>query len=192
MRIRHRVSPKRKRSRVIASTNIRERGSFILNTCQCRVMRLTQINAEEPATGFIWRQESAKSGEVQMIKETTPSETVRGDAFGICIPTPRLQGVPDVFQSFVELGAKLQSELISLWSHRAEAWLNWPFRLIACKTATDVTQAQLAFVDEMRHHYALFADGMLRDALIEQEELEEVAATERDNTGCTSKQLNAA
>jgi hypothetical protein len=85
------------------------------------------------------------------------------------IPVPRLEGIPEIMQPAFELGAKLQSEFVCLWCHRAQAWLNLPSRMATCKTPTDFVSVQGDFLNEMQLHYAQYVDGVLRDCLIEQD-----------------------
>lgn len=89
------------------------------------------------------------------------------------IPVPRLEGIPEIMQPAFEFGARLQSECVSLWCHRAQAWLNLPSCMATCKSPTDVASVQGDFLGEMQHHYAQFVDGVLRDSLIEQDEFVE-------------------
>ncbi len=94
------------------------------------------------------------------------------DPFAIGILTPHFEGIPDAVQPFMEFNAKMQSEFLTLWSHRARAWLDWPERMYSCKTTGDLASAQTEFLSDMQRHYASYCDCVFRDALIEQDELE--------------------
>lgn len=109
--------------------------------------------------------------------------------FTSAILTPHLEGVPEFAQPFEEIAAKLQREFLTLWSNRAQAWIDWPETFFACKTPADVAQAQGEFLMTMQKHYAAYCDCVFRDTLVEQDELDEVEeeAPER-NTGPTHKQ----
>ena len=89
------------------------------------------------------------------------------------IPFPRVEGIPEIAQPAFELGARLQSDLISLCCNRAEAWLNLPSRMISIKSPGGVIAAQGDFLQQMQRDYARFVDSVLHDALIEPEEYEE-------------------
>lgn len=118
--------------------------------------------------------------------ETAPKGTV---GFTSPILTPHLEGIPEFAKPFEELTTKLQREFLTLWSNRAQAWIDWPGTFVACKTPTDLAQAQGEFLTSMQKHYATYCDCVFRDTLIEQDQLDEAAneTPERD-TGPVHKQ----
>lgn len=95
------------------------------------------------------------------------------DVFAAGLLVPRFEGIPEAAQPFVKLAAHLQSEFLTLWSHRANAWLEWPQQACKCRTMADLTQAQGEFLTTMRRHYSDYFDAVLKDAMIEPEALEE-------------------
>jgi hypothetical protein len=99
-----------------------------------------------------------------------------GGGFPTRFLTPQFEGIPEPLQPFVQIGAKLQSEWVALVGRRAEAWLDWPERLCKCSDASEVAKAQTAYLEAMQHDYAAWLDGILRDTMIEQEELDEESA----------------
>jgi hypothetical protein len=99
--------------------------------------------------------------------------TFGGVGLPLGLPTPKLEGVPEAIQPFIEVGMKIQSEILGLCGHRARAWLDWPEKYCACKTMDDLTTAQSDYLTGMQRDYAQLLDGILRDALIEQDEFEE-------------------
>jgi hypothetical protein len=103
----------------------------------------------------------------------TKQTTGTGGGFPTRFLTPHIEGIPEAVQPFVQIGTKMQSEWLTLVGRRAEAWLDWPERLCKCSTANDVAEAQTAFLETMQHDYAAWLDGILRDTMIEQEELDE-------------------
>ena len=94
-----------------------------------------------------------------------------GLPFGL--PIPKLEGVPEAVRPFVEVGMKMQSEVLELCGHRARAWLDWPEKYCACKTMDDLTTAQSGYLTRMQRDYAHYLDCVLKDTLIEQDEFEE-------------------
>jgi hypothetical protein len=94
------------------------------------------------------------------------------------IPAPRIEGIPEAIRPFVEIGMKMQSDVIELCGHRARAWLDWPDTCSSCKTVEDLTSAQSDYLTCMQRDYAHFMDGVLRDTMIEQDEYEEDAEGE--------------
>ena len=105
-------------------------------------------------------------------KKQTPPASGK-DPFSIGILTPHFENIPDVVQPMVQFGAKLHSEFLTLWSHRAQAWLACPETFTGCKTAQDVAEAQTTFFTAMQRDYASYFDRVLRDTLIEQDEYTE-------------------
>jgi hypothetical protein len=89
------------------------------------------------------------------------------------IPAPRLDAYPEEIRPFVKIGLKVQSEFLRLYGCRARAWLDWPQQCASCKSVSDLTAAQRGFFACMQHDYAQFADAVLQDTLIEQDELDE-------------------
>jgi len=106
-----------------------------------------------------------------MSKQTGKTHGGYGLAAGILMPEP--ERLPENVRPFVEIGMKVQSEFLTLCGHRVRAWFDWPEKLCACKTAADLTTAQGDYLATMQHNYAVYLDGVLRDAMVEQDELEE-------------------
>ena len=104
--------------------------------------------------------------------------TFGGVGLTLGLPTPKLEGVPEAVRSFVEVGMKLQSEVLELCGPRARAWLDWPEKYCACKTMDDLTTAQNGYLTRMQRDYAHYLDCVLKDTLIEQDEFEEDAQDE--------------
>ncbi len=105
-------------------------------------------------------------------KKKTDGPAGRRDmTFGL--PTPQLDHIPDAVRPVCELGMKVQSDTMELWSHRARAWMDWPETLSTCKTFDDLTRAQGEYLARMQKDYAHFTDGMLRHLMIEQDTFEE-------------------
>lgn len=109
-----------------------------------------------------------------MTKQKTDGTAPGVGAWTTGILTPRLE-VPDTMQPYMQLTAKLQSDWMALWGKRAEAWLDWPNTLISCRTTSDVTQAHSAFLETMQQDYSAYLSSVLRDTMIEPEELVEDA-----------------
>lgn len=81
-----------------------------------------------------------------------------------------------------EMAARIQREFLTLWSHRAQAWINWPETACKCSDATELSQAQADFITAMQKDYAEYCDSLLQDALIQQDALdEEPDATKQAN-----------
>ena len=76
--------------------------------------------------------------------------TFGGVGLPLGLPTPKLEGVPEAVRSFVEVGMKMQSEVLELCGHRARAWLDWPEKYCACKTMDDLTTAQSGYLTRMQ------------------------------------------
>jgi hypothetical protein len=108
-----------------------------------------------------------------MKQSNQTGRTFGGVVLPLGLPTPKLEGVPEAIQPFIEVGMKIQSEILGLCGHRARAWLDWPEKYCACKTMDDLTTAQSDYLTGMQRDYAQLLDGILRDALIEQDEFEE-------------------
>jgi len=89
------------------------------------------------------------------------------------LPTPRLDSVPETIRPFCELGMKVQSDTLSLWGHRARAWMDWPETFTTCKTLDDLTKAQGEYFGQLQRDYAHFAEGMLKRMMIEQDTLDD-------------------
>jgi hypothetical protein len=110
------------------------------------------------------------------MKQSKQSGGTIGDkGLYVGIPTPKLEGVPEAFRPFFEVGMKMQSELFELCGHRCNAWLDWPEQYCTCKTMEDLTTAQSEYLTRMQRDYSQFLDCILRDTLIEQDEFEEEA-----------------
>lgn len=100
------------------------------------------------------------------------SERRRSDGGnGTGIPMPFLDDMPDTARTFFDRSAELQSEFLNLWSHRAQAWLNWPKQVMACKEPGDLTDAQSRFMTTMQRHYRDYFDSVLKDSLIRAKDL---------------------
>lgn len=84
-----------------------------------------------------------------------------GDTGGM--PAPLFENMPETMKTVFDQSAKLQSELLTLWSHRAQAWLNWPKQMLACKDPTDVVEAEGVFVKTMQRHYREYFDSVMHD-----------------------------
>ena len=108
-----------------------------------------------------------------MTKQKTDGTAPGVGGWATGILTPRLEGIPDTMQPYMQLTAKLQSDWMTLWGKRSEAWLDWPNTLMTCRTTADVTQAQSAFLETMQKDYAAYLNSVLRDTMIEPEELVE-------------------
>lgn len=109
--------------------------------------------------------------------------------FTSAILTPHLEDIPEFAKPFEEMAAKLQREFLTLWSNRAQAWIDWPEQMCQCSSVTDLAQAQGEFLTTMQKHYATYCDCVFRDTLVEQDELDEAdeETPERD-TGPVHKQ----
>jgi len=81
-------------------------------------------------------------------------------------PMPFLEDMPGAMQGMFQASAELQSEFLTLWSHRAQAWLNWPKQMMACKDMADLTEAQGKFLTTMQRHYKEYCDCMMKDRLV--------------------------
>jgi len=101
------------------------------------------------------------------------SGTIGGKGLYVGIPTPKLEGVPETVRPFLEVGMKMQSELLELCGHRCNSWIDWPEQYCTCKTMEDLTTFQSSYLEKMQRDYAKFLDSILRDTLIEQDEFEE-------------------
>lgn len=88
------------------------------------------------------------------------------------MPAPFPNGMPETMHMLFGRGAELQSELLALWSHRAQAWLNWPKQALACKDFADLADAQGRFLTTMQRHYRDYFDSVLKDTLVAAESLE--------------------
>ena len=88
------------------------------------------------------------------------------------LPTLQLDTIPEAMRPACEIGMKVQSDALELWSHRARAWMNWPETFYACKTVDELTRAQGEYFGQMQRDYAHFTDGMLRHMMIEQQPLD--------------------
>lgn len=105
------------------------------------------------------------------------------------LPTPQIEGIPEAVQPFVEIGMKMQSEILELCGHRALAWLDWSQTCGSCKTAKDLASAQSDYLTRMQRDYAHFVDCILQDAMIEQDEFEDTAEVKvRDETGAQHRE----
>jgi len=114
-----------------------------------------------------------KAGRNPMKQSKQTGRTFGGVGLPLGLPTPKLEGVPEAVRSFVEVGMKMQSEVLELCGHRARAWLDWPEKYCACKTMDDLTTAQSGYLTRMQRDYAHYLDCVLKDTLIEQDEFEE-------------------
>lgn len=113
------------------------------------------------------------------------------DGFSIGILTPHLEGIPQTVQPLFEYGAKLQSEFLTLWSHRAQAWLNWPKQALGCRTTADLVETQGAFLTTMQRHYREYFDAVLQDTPLRRDELEEGPAQPRPEAPAAPSQRAA-
>lgn len=104
--------------------------------------------------------------------------TIGGQSLYVGIPAPKLEGVPEAVQPYIKMGMKMQSEFLELCGHRCNAWLDWQEKYSDCKTMEDLTTAQSGYLAKMQHDYAHFLDSVLRDSLVEQDELEVVEEEE--------------
>jgi hypothetical protein len=127
-------------------------------------------NSEEKSLHIRGNQQQ---GETPMTKSKHTGRTLGGRAFEISIPTPKLDFVPEAVQPFIEIGMKLQSEFLEMWGHRYRAWLGWQEEFCACKTMDDLTTAQGDYLTRMHRDYTAFLDGVLHDAMVVQDELDE-------------------
>lgn len=84
------------------------------------------------------------------------------------IPMLFLEEMPDAMRSLLDQSARLQSEFLTLCTHRAQAWLNWPKQMLACKNPSDLLDAEGAFLTTMQRHYREYFDSILHDVQIEQ------------------------
>ncbi len=108
-----------------------------------------------------------------MTEQKTKNPPPGPAGFVSAILTPHLEGVPEFAIPFEQTAAKLQSEFLTLWSHRAQAWINWPEQMSRCTTMADLAQAQGEFLTAMQKDYATYCDCVFRDTLIEQDDLGE-------------------
>lgn len=109
-----------------------------------------------------------------MTESKQTGQTPASQRFDFGLPVPKLDGsIPEAVRPFFEAGLKAQSQLLELCGHRVRAWFDWPEKFFACKTIDDLTTAQSDYFVRMQRDYAAFVDGVLRSAIIEQEELEE-------------------
>ena len=106
--------------------------------------------------------------------------TIGGQSLYVGIPAPKLEGVPEAVRPLIEMGMKMQSEFLELCGHRCNAWLDWQEKFTTYKTMEDLTTAQSGYLAKMQHDYAHFLDGVLRDTLVEQDELEVVEEEEEE------------
>lgn len=106
--------------------------------------------------------------------------TIGSEGLYVGIPAPKLEGVPEPVRPFIKIGMKMQSEFLELCGHRFNAWLDWQEKYSTCKTMEDLTTAQSGYLAKMQHDYAHFLDCILRDSLIEQDELEVVEEEEQN------------
>ena len=121
-------------------------------------------------------------------KNAAPPKSKQDLIFGL--PTPQLDTIPEAMRPACEIGMKVQSDALELWSHRARAWMDWPETFYACKTVDELTKAQGEYLGQMQRDYAHFTDGMLRHMMIEQTPLDDQeeaapqkpAAPEEDTT----------
>lgn len=114
-----------------------------------------------------------------MTKMKSDKCTPGGNAFACGLPTPHLDGIPTPVQPLMQLGLPLQGDWIELCGHRASAWLEWPVKICACKSMTEVTTAHSEYLTAMSRHYADYLDSVLRDTLVAHEEF---AETSEDDT----------
>lgn len=82
------------------------------------------------------------------------------------IPMPFLDDMPGAMRSIFDTSAEIQSEFLTLWSHRAQAWLNWPKQMMACKDFSDLTEAQGKFLTTMQRHYKEYCDSVIKDTMV--------------------------
>ena len=108
-----------------------------------------------------------------MSKNKTPNQPQDKNDLLFGLPTPQLDGIPELMRPFCELGMKAQSDMLELWGYRARAWMDWPETFSSCQTLGDVTKAQREYLDRMQRDYAHFNEGMLRRMMIEQDALDE-------------------
>ena len=100
-------------------------------------------------------------------------KTPAGHSMAAGVPALEPEAFAEAVQPFVEIGMKAQSEFLKLYGRRARAWFDWPGKFCACKTMQDLTAAQGGYLTTMQHDYAVYIDGVLRDAMLEQDELDE-------------------
>lgn len=81
-------------------------------------------------------------------------------------PLPFLDDMPETMKSMLNANARLQSDFLTLWSHRAHAWLNWPKQVLSCKDAADLVNAEGTFLTAMHHHYREYFDSVMQDTLM--------------------------
>ena len=97
----------------------------------------------------------------------------RSNTGGTGISMPFLDDMPALTHSFFEKSAELQSEFLTLWSHRAQAWLNWPKQFLTCKDPGDLMEMQNRFLTTMQRHYRDYFDSVLKDSLIRAEPVQD-------------------
>ncbi len=123
----------------------------------------------------------------------TPFQSV--DACGAGLLMPRADILPDAVQPFFELGTKLQSEFMTLMSHRAQACMDWPRQLVACRSATDLARLQIDFLTGLQRDYVDCLDAVMSDALVAQDppdDMDETGGTQAKAKPKPSKSKSAA
>ena len=87
--------------------------------------------------------------------------------------TPQLEGVPDSVQPLLEFASRAQSEVMTFWSQRAQACMELPGQLAACRSATDLARAQIDFMTVLQRDCTDFVEALMRDSLVAPEVLDE-------------------
>lgn len=96
------------------------------------------------------------------MKRSETEHSTRGSGKNVAsFPAPLLEQAPEAMRTFMDQSAKLQSELLTLCGQRAQAWLNWPKQMLACKNVTDVVDAEGAFLTTMQRHYREYFDSVM-------------------------------
>jgi len=101
-----------------------------------------------------------------MGRNETATSHGRSSADGNGGALPFLNDMPETVHSMLDANARLQSDFLTLWSHRAHAWLNWPKQVLSCKDAADLVNAEGTFLTAMHHHYREYFDSVMHDTLM--------------------------
>jgi hypothetical protein len=65
---------------------------------------------------------------------------------------------------WVDTATSIQSEFLTLWNHRASAYLDLPRQISACRSPTELVEEQIKFLTDMQRDYSDYASAVLRKA----------------------------